>query len=652
MPDETPIFSSTPAPEIRPPSAQGGTALGGKKRRPSSVVERRKTPVRTKKMTAAKTSSARSEMNQTLASLYKNNADSDVRKIDIKKSSAFGRFFSRLLIAAVVVGIVIWIGARLAPAHQAPPKDTLAVVISGPTMVSLGAPVTYTIEYKNNDTVAMNNVRLNINYPAGFVLAKSSVLATNAKQNEWALGTLAPRASGALTLTGAEFAPLGASESWRVFIKYSPTNFKSELQTAATLAITLATSPLSLALAGPDTASLGQAVAYVFTVKNTGLTALPGLFLMPQLPSGFTLVSSTPGLNKNRWTVSPASAATATSTLAQTVFKLVGKFTDNTAVSSSLSGLIAFSIPNTDRVLTVASSTIITALSKNNLDFNLAINGTLGNFDAQPGDTLNATVRLKNNTDHNLKNASLTLVFDAPANDKNQSVLNWSELNEPYNADVFGKKLSDTMRRGSITWNSQTIPELAKVKPGEEISVDVRLPIKDGKNFDLSALTASAIMARAAVDFADDNGAKQTLESNRLAITLNSDLVFSEKTERLINGAGKKQFAGHWVLANSFHALKNISLSADVFGDVALSYVSSSIPAGSVAYDAKTQKLTWHIPDMPVSVDTLALPFTIVLNKDNPTQNTLISKVHVTADDTVTGKTMDFMGEEVSLLTE
>jgi hypothetical protein len=55
---------------------------------------------------------------------------------------------------------------------------------------------------------------------------------------------------------------------------------------------------------------------------------------------------------------------------------------------------------------------------------------------------------------------------------------------------------------------------------------------------------------------------------------------------------------------------------------------------------------------MPESVDVLALPFTVKIKTANPTQNTLISKVKVKADDTVSGKTMEFMGDEIPMKAE
>jgi hypothetical protein len=52
---------------------------------------------------------------------------------------------------------------------------------------------------------------------------------------------------------------------------------------------------------------------------------------------------------------------------------------------------------------------------------------------------------------------------------------------------------------------------------------------------------------------------------------------------------------------------------------------------------------------MTDNTDVLVFPFSVTINKNNPTQDTLVSKVHVTADDTVSGKKLELLGNEISL---
>ncbi|MEK7160679.1 MAG: hypothetical protein AAB724_01480 [Patescibacteria group bacterium] len=52
---------------------------------------------------------------------------------------------------------------------------------------------------------------------------------------------------------------------------------------------------------------------------------------------------------------------------------------------------------------------------------------------------------------------------------------------------------------------------------------------------------------------------------------------------------------------------------------------------------------------MPLSLDVLNSIFSITLNKKNPTQNILISRVRVQAEDAITGEKFDFLADEISL---
>ena len=102
-----------------------------------------------------------------------------------------------------------------------------------------------------------------------------------------------------------------------------------------------------------------------------------------------------------------------------------------------------------------------------------------------------------------------------------------------------------------------------------------------------------------------------------------------------------------WVLNNNVHPLKNISLNANLYGDITVSPITA--PAGNANYNQTDKTLTWTIPQMSSETDVLALPFTVTLNKKNPTQNLLVGKVRLQAEDTITGEKIDIMGDEVPL---
>jgi leucyl/phenylalanyl-tRNA--protein transferase len=61
------------------------------------------------------------------------------------------------------------------------------------------------------------------------------------------------------------------------------------------------------------------------------------------------------------------------------------------------------------------------------------------------------------------------------------------------------------------------------------------------------------------------------------------------------------------------------------------------------------QNGSWIIPEMPESVDVLALPFSISIPVKNPSQTNLLSEVTIEADDAVTGQHLTLKGDPITL---
>ena len=60
-------------------------------------------------------------------------------------------------------------------------------------------------------------------------------------------------------------------------------------------------------------------------------------------------------------------------------------------------------------------------------------------------------------------------------------------------------------------------------------------------------------------------------------------------------------------------------------------------------------KLVWKIDSIPTSSDLLELTFSLIVEKDNPSQTDLTSKVTVKATDVITGEQILTVGEPILL---
>lgn len=629
MPEE-PSFSSTPLSENTEPEIK---------------KPRRKRAVKT---AAARSSESLKEtkISKQLAQIYQDESGHlpDMKKIKIKKThSAFKTFFGILLFGGVLAAAA-WVGLFFMPGNQKFAEDKIEMHISGPATTIAGATTTYTIAYENNQGVDIKKAILNVQYPDGFVFSQSSLEAKNLGHTEWDVGSIPAGKKKELSITGIMYGSVGQKQSLRAFLTYQPANFGSELQTASIMDITTDKSPFTLTVAGSNKTTVGNASEYIFTLKKQADSAISKIEIKPSWPKNFALASSSPALTKDlTWVVEPGK--TQTSAADTWTYKLTGNFSSSSQETGDISGALLVSANN--KTFSLLDNKITTELAQNDVNFNLAINGSLTNFNIQPGGNLNLTLSLKNQSSETIKNATVHLSLTGPAI-KKQTLIDWPKIKDTYDGDIRGTQINDTLRKGEIIWDKNKIPELASVAKGKEITIDISLPLRDASAIDLSALGNSfTITALADVSFRDVADKAQSISSNQIAMTVNSDLAFEARDSVSGSGAGAKHQI-NWVLTNNFHPLKNVTLVADVFGDVSVS-LPEAAPAGEINYNAGTKKITWNIPAIPESVDVLALPFSITLNKINPTQNLLISKVHVQAEDTVTGEKLDFMGEELPL---
>lgn len=627
MPDETPKFSSI--------------SLGDKPKK-RRAARRRTTSIETTR------SFGKKEITKNLTSIYSDGGKiPDMRHIKMRRGRPLLKYLCAFIIIGGLLAAAAWSGFFILPGKDRVSASKVELKITGAETLSLGSETTYNISYENKENFRLNNAILTIKYPESFSFSGSSIAADNAGHTEWNIGAILPHQKGNITITGKNYGAMDQAGSWRVFLNYKPENFNSELQKVATFNTKIIQSPFSIAISGPDKATVGNDAKYTFTLVNSGDWWPDKLEVTPIWPNNFYPTSSTPALDKNsKWiiTASGIKKMSSSAPVGALNYIVSGKWGDGGVDDAAAPIKTALILPYNGQQYKVAEAAINTELIKNPVSFNLAINGSLKEIYSQPGDMLNITVGIKNTSPDELNKAVVKLTLTAPSV-KKQSALQWPDIVDKYDANVEGKQISNTVRQGQMTWNSGKIAELARIKPGQELNIDIQLPVKDIKSFAWEDVDDYKISAAAEISYVDSVGVKQTVASNPLSIILNSDLKFEARDAASEDGVTHEI---NWILTNNFHPIKNIQLTADVFGDVFFEE-PKEVPAGKFQYDQATKKISWTIPEMPESVDVLVLPFTISLNIKNPTQNTLVSKVRVQAEDAVTGNNLDMMGDEVLL---
>ncbi|PIR76498.1 MAG: hypothetical protein COU32_01760 [Candidatus Magasanikbacteria bacterium CG10_big_fil_rev_8_21_14_0_10_42_10] len=585
------------------------------------------------------------KIDRELAEIYEN-ADGtlpDMQTFEKRKSGRIIRAFVTLVISLSFLGGVAWYGyTQYFHTTGSFVENDVILSVGGEEQVGFGEEVRYRVRFKNAQEVSLDNSVLEVRYPAGFVFESASKEPDSDTNNRWTLGPLQKEDGEYIDIIGRLYGDVGERQSFRVFLNYTPSNFSSIFQKVATQETTIANAPVSVSFSGPKHVSQGVATSFTIDVTpgDTEKVSLlpPHLELVFEPGVAFVTQKKVPegdAVHDPIW-MFDSLTETQQFTITGAFAGGEGTITPHVLLRGWLDGQSesdAYTIVDVQQEL---------AIEAEQLSVSLIANGSSQDITVQPGENLNATVVVKNNTQETLSNVRVRLLFDAPSS-HGRSIMDWASLEDTSDGNILGEQLSDTVRRGQITWNSKNISDLRELKPGAQVTIDVMLPIKSGEDITLAEYGTYDITLAGDAQYTL-GGNEETSTGIPLTLTLNSDTTFEVRDE--VDADTHKIT---WLLGNSFHELKDIEAQVDLYGDVHVDEQSAVVPAGQISYDEAGKHLTWKVDTMPLSLEVLALQFPVTVQQKNPSQTQLTSKVRVTAMDAVTGKQLLLIGDEVGL---
>ncbi len=583
-----------------------------------------------------------------LAHIYENGDGSmpDMHHFERKKGRTVTAVIT-LFVACLFLGGVVWAGFFFLQPSGGFREQDVIMTISGEEQATIGASATYRIRYRNDQGVPLSNAQLQVRYPEGFVYETSEPAPTTDQHDTWSLGSLDADESGFVDISGRMYGDVDTEQSFRVFLNYRPANFSSDFQKVASLKTTLHASAYALKVEGPEDAVAGAETAFTIVLDPTPLAdnvSSTPLIVVVDPGSMFTKKSSEPVSDKYepyRWTIAnPEKGASIT---------VRGAFAgDGTTEKVPIAVTLVGKKPGAARgdEYAFATAQYAVALKQADTSVMLVMNGANNTLSVTPGERLQSSIVVRNAGKTALNKVRVRAVFDTPSYNK-KSLFDWSKIEDIADGTIVGEQVDAETRRGTISWDTAQVAGLKQIKPGEDVTIDFSLPLKTTDQEDLTAYPTRDLTVSVEIQF-EQNGKTELAAGNRLVLTLNSDVALDVRDTVTNDSAGEKH-ALTWLVSNTFHALKDLKFEADLYGDISLDQSQISAPAGTATFDAKQKRLTWTVPEMPTSVDVLALQVPVILKTKNPSQSQLVSKVRGKATDTVTGKDILLSGNEIAL---
>ena len=244
-----------------------------------------------------------------------------------------GIFFATALLfflaSSGVVGYLFYFGGNTVSV------DKVDINIQGPTAIAGGDTVPFSLVITNRNPVALENVTIEIEFPAGTREAGNVLQAY--PRYSGTIGTLESGATATRSIKAVVFGRAGESVSLPVTISYATPRSNAVFEKKTSYALTISSTPLSISVDTLSETVSGKPITFTLTVRSNATVPLDNVVLAGAFPFGFSATSSSLPLNNSSFllgTISPGASKEVT--LVGTLFgqdkeQRVFKFTVGTA---------------------------------------------------------------------------------------------------------------------------------------------------------------------------------------------------------------------------------------------------------------------------------------------------------------------------------
>lgn len=584
------------------------------------------------------------EISETLGAIYH---DDGGKKIDMQVRRLVKPKKRKVLVGMIIffglISIVSWLGIIFFSRFSVGTSDNVKMAITGNKKVVAGEDLDYEIKFKNGEDFPLASSEVGLYLPKSFILKSSEPLLSD--KNTLKIGTLKIGEERSIKFTGKFYAPLGNKEVLQASLTYKPSNFNSNFEKVGNLEVEIFGSAFDGSLDGPDKLVVGDSAAYKLTYKNKSAEALDGVAIDAVLPPEFSIATSTPAIGKNnRWEIGKLDKGS------EGEVAISGSFASETKGQKDI--ILKLGIVDKDGAfLGLIEKKVTTDVVGGDLIMTITANGSGDAGYARWGEAINYSITYKNEGASSLSNVVLKMNVAGVPREQGQTIVDWASLKDANYGKVEGE---------SIVWTKDEIAGLAKIKPGEEKTIDFSVNVipkpasPSYRDYKIDG------MLTAGIERAGNLVVKRKLQSGKISTFINSDASFISQARYYdannnIVGSGplppkvgeKTTAKVYWKINNSMHDLENIQI-VGVLPDGVV-FGAPNADAGTLALDPSLKKVVWTLNLMPASIGIVSAQFDLTMlpaAKDAGKVMNLLQGLVFTARDKSTGGTITIKADD------
>lgn len=352
-----------------------------------------------------------------LQAIYGEEGEVDFSKVEKKKRSAV-EVLVKLVIFLGLSAVIGWSGFFVYQQFSNYGEiQTLELEIDGPAEIISGEYVVFSINYNFPFETSLASLLIDLNIPQGFYIDSFSLEPTNKEDLIWRLGSQPRATSGEIEIGGRWFAEVPSVHTLQAFARYKPVNVNAEFEEINTLVVRTESSVANLEIDGPDEATSEDELTYTFTVRNNGDELMPVSRLIPEIPSGFVISSSSPEFDPGFapvWNIESMEAGE------EKEFRIIGTYATDVSGFSEWSARLQFDQRN--QRVNQAEHKFYTDVAVSDLQVQLLIGGQNEILVLEPNSMMQTSILLENTSNNALSGISALLDFSA----ENRMPVRWS----------------------------------------------------------------------------------------------------------------------------------------------------------------------------------------------------------------------------------
>jgi len=482
------------------------------------------------------------------------------------KTHGFLIFFLFLLFASALAGFFYW-NSRFSQTET----KSLTMQVAAPEKIVSGDEVTYKIEYKNSDKVALTQMKLSVYWPAGFYFDSSSVPPTNDNAKEWLLSDLGSGQSGSLEIKGQLVGSKDENLEAIFTLDYQPANFSSDFSITTKTNTLITENKLELKIEAVDKTLINTEQEIKVIYKNLSPEKLEDLSLDILFPDDWKNTEIDP-------TWEGEFLATSLEPAEEKTITITGNFGADTKPEQML--VVEIGKKQDDKLRRLARAEKKIAIVSPQFETSLKINGNSGDVQANWGDELKYQLEVKNTSPSEINDAQVTM-------DLSGAVLDWDSM-----------ETSAQVNEQTLTWNKEQDESIATWPSQETKTFTWKVKVSKDQ------VTERTIDHALTINIVGLDAWEQTATLSKLSVgdnlTFNNGVYWDLGGRRVGTGLLPPQVGEE----TSYLAVWSIPKAAIGFNKVKISTTLSEqvffggetdVSVGDLSFDEETQVLTWTI---------------------------------------------------------